>query len=293
MNKEDISHWQDLIMTTATEVGIKVLAAVAFWVIGRWLIGVAVSMVRASLERQKVDPTVLRYVGSIVTVTLNVLLVIGILGYFGIQTTTFAALIAAAGVAIGMAWSGLLAHFAAGAFLVVLRPMKVGDFVTVAGVTGTVTELGLFTTVINTPDNVQTIIGNNKVFSDTIQNYTHNPFRRVELEVPAFRRGGSSVRHGRAAREDCHHSERAGRAEGRCRDSRFHAGRPGAGGTPVLPQRQLLAGVFRHQPDDPRSARRGWLPGADAGAERDRYPGRLNPARCPTKKPAKAGFFAG
>ena len=101
MNKEDISRWQELILTTATEVGLKVLAAVAFWVIGRWLIGVAVSMVRASLERQKVDPTVLRYVGSIVTVTLNILLVIGILGYFGIQTTTFAALIAAAGVAGG------------------------------------------------------------------------------------------------------------------------------------------------------------------------------------------------
>ena len=182
MNKEDISRWQDLILTTATDVGLKILAAVAFWVIGRWLIGVAVSMVRGSLERQKVDPTVLRYVGSIVTVTLNILLVIGILGYFGIQTTTFAALIAAAGVAIGMAWSGLLAHFAAGAFLVVLRPMKVGDFVTVAGVTGTVTELGLFTTVINTPDHVQTIIGNNKVFSDTIQNFTVNPFRRVDLK---------------------------------------------------------------------------------------------------------------
>jgi len=182
MNKEDISRFQDLVITTATDVGIKVLAAVAFWVIGRWLIGVAVNMVRASLERQKVDPTVLRYVGSIVTVTLNVLLVIGILGYFGIQTTTFAALIAAGGIAIGMAWSGLLAHFAAGAFLVVLRPMKVGDFVTVGGITGTVTELGLFATTINTPDNVQTIIGNNKVFSDTIQNYTTNPFRRVELK---------------------------------------------------------------------------------------------------------------
>ena len=182
MNKEDVSHWQDLILTTATEVGIKVLAAVAFWVIGRWLIGVVVNMVRASLERQKLDPTVLRYVGSIVTVTLNVLLVIGILGYFGIQTTTFAALIAAGGIAIGMAWSGLLAHFAAGAFLVVLRPMKVGDFVTVGGITGTVTELGLFATTINTPDNVQTIMGNNKVFSDTIQNFTTNPFRRVDLK---------------------------------------------------------------------------------------------------------------
>jgi len=182
MTEQDISRYQDIIATTATDVGLKVLAAIAFWVIGRWLIGVAVGMVRAALEKQKVDPTVLRYVGSIVTVTLNVLLVIGILGYFGIQTTTFAALLAAAGVAIGMAWSGLLANFAAGAFLIVLRPFKVGDFVTVAGLTGTVTEIGLFATTINTPDNVSTVVGNNKIFGDTIQNFTHNPFRRVDLK---------------------------------------------------------------------------------------------------------------
>ena len=182
MTEQDISRYQDLIVTTATDVGIKILAAIAFWVIGRWLIGMVLSMVRASLEKQKVDPTVLRYLGSVITVTLNVLLVVGILGYFGIQTTTFAALIAAGGVAIGLAWSGLLANFAAGAFLVVLRPMKVGDFVTVAGVTGPVTELGLFTTTVNTPDNVQTIVGNNKIFSDTIQNFTVNPFRRVDLK---------------------------------------------------------------------------------------------------------------
>lgn len=182
MTGQDISRYQDLLLTTATDVGLKILAAIVFWVVGRWLIGVAVGLVRASLERQKVDPTVLRYLGSVITVTLNVLLVIGILGYFGIQTTTFAALIAAAGVAIGIAWSGLLSNFAAGAFMIVLRPMKVGDFVTVSGVTGTVTELGLFTTTINTPDNVQTIVGNNKVFSENIQNFTVNPFRRVDLK---------------------------------------------------------------------------------------------------------------
>jgi small conductance mechanosensitive channel len=182
MTEQDISRYQDIFITTATDVGIKILAAIAFWMIGRWLIGMVLGMIRASLEKQKVDPTVLRYVGSVVTVTLNVLLVVGILGYFGIQTTTFAAMIAAAGVAIGMAWSGLLANFAAGAFIIVLRPLKVGDFVTVAGVTGTVTELGLFTTTLNTPDNVQTIVGNNKVFGDTIQNFSVNPFRRVDLK---------------------------------------------------------------------------------------------------------------
>jgi small conductance mechanosensitive channel len=177
------SKYQAIVTQYAADVGMKVLAAIVFWVVGRWLIHVAVRMVQGSLERQKVDPTVLRYVGSVITVTLNVLLVIGILGYFGIQTTTFAALIAAAGVAIGMAWSGLLSNFAAGAFLIVLRPFKVGDFVTVGGVTGTVKEIGLFATALNTPDNVVTMVGNNKIFSDTIQNYTANPYRRVELKA--------------------------------------------------------------------------------------------------------------
>lgn len=183
MDSQELSRYRELAIQYASEFGIKVIAAILFWVIGRWLIGLAIRLVRNALEKQKVDPTVLRYLGSVISVTLNVLLVIGILGYFGIQTTTFAALIAAAGVAIGLAWSGLLANFAAGAFLIVLRPMKVGDFVSVAGVMGTVTELGLFTTTVNTPDNVQTIIGNNKVFADTIQNFSTNPFRRVDLKA--------------------------------------------------------------------------------------------------------------
>ncbi|XZG71091.1 mechanosensitive ion channel family protein [Chitinibacteraceae bacterium HSL-7] len=177
------SKFQEIAMQYASEFGVKILAAIAFWVVGRWLIGLCISMIRRSLERQHVDPTVLRYVGSVVNVTLNILLVIGILGYFGIQTTTFAALIAAGGVAIGMAWSGLLANFAAGAFLIVLRPFKVGDFICAGGVTGTVMEIGLFATTLNTMDNVQTIVGNNKIFSDNIQNFTANPFRRVDLKA--------------------------------------------------------------------------------------------------------------
>ncbi|RJG13259.1 mechanosensitive ion channel family protein [Pseudomonas cavernicola] len=162
---------------------IKILSAIAFWVIGRWLIGFAVGLVQKSLGRQKVDPTVLRYVGSFITVTLNIILVIGILGFFGVQTTTFAALLAAVGLAIGMAWSGLLANLAAGGFIIVLRPFKVGDFISAGGVTGTVVEIGLFVTAINTPDNVLTLVGNNKIFADNIQNYSHNTFRRVELKA--------------------------------------------------------------------------------------------------------------
>jgi small conductance mechanosensitive channel len=82
---------------------------------------------------------------------------------------------------VGTAWAGLLSNFAAGAFLLVLRPFKVGDFITAGGITGTVHEIGLFVTSFDTPDNVRTFVGNSKIFADTIQNYTANSYRRVEL----------------------------------------------------------------------------------------------------------------
>jgi small conductance mechanosensitive channel len=183
MNAQDISRWQEIVLQTGSELGIKVLAAIAFWIIGRWLIGARWPLVQNALGRQKVDATLMRYLGTVINVTLNIILVIGILGYFGIQTTSFAALFAAAGVAIGLAWSGLLANFAGGVFLIILRPLKVGDFVTVGGITGTIKEVGLFTTALDTPDNVLTLVGNSKIFSDTIQNFSTNPYRRVDLKA--------------------------------------------------------------------------------------------------------------
>jgi small conductance mechanosensitive channel len=171
------------ITNAAVRVGFMVLAALAIWIIGRWLIRFVVQLVSKALTKRLVEPTIVSYVGSVVTVMLNIFLVVAILGVFGVETTTIAALVAGAGVAIGLAWSGLLANFAAGAFLVILRPFKVGDFITAGGVTGTVQEIGLFVTTINTLDNVRTFVGNNKLFSDNIQNFTANPFRRVDLEA--------------------------------------------------------------------------------------------------------------
>ena len=178
---ENVSQYQQLAVAYATEVGAKIVAVIVFWIVGRWLIGFVGRMLKRVLEKQKVDPTLMRYVGNFVAVTLNIILVVAILGYCGIQTTTFAALVAGIGIAVGAAWGGLLSNLAAGIFIVVLHPFKVGDFVTVAGVTGTIREIGLFVTSINTPDNIMTLVGNAKIFGDTIQNYTANPFRRVEL----------------------------------------------------------------------------------------------------------------
>jgi small conductance mechanosensitive channel len=164
-----------------TSVGLKILGAIAIWIIGRWLIGFALRLIGAALNKQRIDPTLARYIQSATSVLLTIVLIVAILGFFGVETTSFAALLAAAGVAVGMAWSGMLANFAGGVFLVILQPFKVGDFVTAAGVTGTVQEIGLFASIINTPDNVKTMVGNGKVFGDTIQNFSANPYRRVEL----------------------------------------------------------------------------------------------------------------
>ena len=176
----NIEAVQTFLGTTAIDVGLKVLAAIAFWVVGRWMIGRVISLMQAAMNRNHVDPTLTKYLGSIIAIALNIALVLGILGYFGIETTSFAALLAGAGVAIGAAWSGLLGNFAAGAFMLILRPFKVGDFVSIAGTVGTVHELGLFGTTLVTPDNVMTIVGNGKVFGDTIQNFSVLPVRRVE-----------------------------------------------------------------------------------------------------------------
>jgi len=178
--KMDLQRIGDVITTNLTTFGLKILGAVLVWIVGRWLINVAVRLISSVLARQHVDPTLLRYIGNIVTVALNIVLVVAILGYFGVETTSFAALIAAMGIAIGAAWAGLLANFAAGAFLIVLRPFKVGDYVKAGGVEGTVKEIGIFASTILTPDNVTTFVGNNKIFSDTVSNYSASGYRRVE-----------------------------------------------------------------------------------------------------------------
>jgi small conductance mechanosensitive channel len=177
MGNVNVGYWSDILIN----IGLKIAGAIVVWVVGRWLIGLAMRLLSAGLTRQHVEATLIRYLISFLTIALNIVLVVAILGYFGLETTSFAALLAGAGLAIGAAWAGLLSNFAAGAFLLMFRPFKVGDYILAGGVEGTVHEIGLFTTTIHTPDNVVTIVGNTKIFGDNIKNYSTNPFRRVEL----------------------------------------------------------------------------------------------------------------
>lgn len=178
MNTQDI--WQ-FISTQGAELGIKLATAIVAWVVGRWLIALARGLIGKILERgKKIDSTLAHYLKSIISVLLNIVLILAILDIFGVKTTSFAALLAGAGLAIGAAWSGMLGNFAAGVFMQVLRPYKVGDFISAGGTVGTVKELGLFATTVVTPDNVVTVVGNGKVFGDNIQNYSALPVRRVD-----------------------------------------------------------------------------------------------------------------
>ncbi|GAA5164599.1 mechanosensitive ion channel family protein [Viridibacterium curvum] len=174
----DLNH---ILLQNIVPFGTRLAGAIVLWIVGGWVIKVVKALSRRGMAARGIDSTLIEYLESAIGVTLRVLLVIALLSLFGIETASFAALIAAAGVAIGMAWSGLLANFAAGVFLILLRPIRVGDFITAAGITGTVTEIGMFATTIDQPDNVRTVVGNNKLFADNIVNYSTNDFRRVDL----------------------------------------------------------------------------------------------------------------
>lgn len=161
----------------------KIASAIALWLVGGWGIKILLGICRRSLTKGGMQHGLVSYITSVIGTTLRVFLLLSILGIFGIQTTSFAALIAGAGLAVGAAASGLLSNFAAGAFLQGLRPFKVGDYVIAGNVEGTVEEVGMLVTTIVTPDHVHTLVPNGKLLTDTVKNFSSNDYRRVELEA--------------------------------------------------------------------------------------------------------------
>jgi small conductance mechanosensitive channel len=171
------------LMAKGLEIGLKVLGAIIVWIVGSWLIRLVRNMMTRGMTAKAVDVTLIKYITSAVGILLKVILIVAIFSYFGVETTTIAGLLAGLGLAIGTMWGGMLSNLAAGAFMVFLKPFKVGDFVSAGDVVGTVHEIGMFNTTIDTPDNIRTFVGNNKIFSSNIQNFTANPYRRVDLKA--------------------------------------------------------------------------------------------------------------
>ncbi len=180
---DNLAQYNQVVIDYVSRFGLKLVGAVALWVIGSMAINAISRLAERGMMARRVDATLIRYSQGALRVVLRIALVIAVLSVFGIETTSFAALIAAAGVAIGVAWSGLLANFASGIFLRILRPFKVDDVISAGGVTGTVVEIGLFACTLNTGDNLCVTVGNNKLFTDNIVNYSANKYRRVDASV--------------------------------------------------------------------------------------------------------------
>jgi small conductance mechanosensitive channel len=169
------------LITHGVAIGLTVIGALAVWIFGSLAIRFTINLLTRALVAKEVDTTLIKYIDSAVNILLKVILIVAIFGYFGVQTTTIAGLLAGVGLAVGAMWGGMLTNLAAGTFLVFLKPFKAGDFIQAGEVLGTVHEIGLFVTTIDTLDNIRTYVGNSKIFSGNIQNFTANPYRRVDL----------------------------------------------------------------------------------------------------------------
>jgi len=178
-NIQDPDFW----MSQFSTYGIPVLKALVLLIVTMIIAGWVQRMVSKVSGKAKVEITLAKFFGNLAKYAVMVLGFVTILGVVGVETASFAAVIAAVGFAIGMALSGTIGNVAAGVLLLIFRPFKVGDVVNAAGITAKVDEVGLFTTTFNTPDNRHIIVPNGKIFGDTIENITHNSTRRVDVAV--------------------------------------------------------------------------------------------------------------
>lgn len=158
----------------------RVLIALAIFFIGRWIIRYLRKLLRRMMERRAVEASLKSFLLNLVSITLTLFLIIVIIGILGIDTTSFVAIFASAGLAIGMALSGTLQNFAGGVMILIFKPFRVGDFIEAQGQTGTVKEIQLFNTVINTTDNKTIMIPNGGISTGIINNYSKESLRRVE-----------------------------------------------------------------------------------------------------------------
>ncbi len=161
--------------------GLKVIAAVAILVIGRFAAVGVRAFVKRLLQKSRVDETLVSFIVNVSYIAMMAFVVIAALGQLGIQTTSFIAVLGAAGLAVGLALQGSLANFAAGVLMIIFKPFKIGDYIEAGGTAGVVEEIGIFTTELKSPDNKKIIVPNAKATADNIINYSAMEQRRVDI----------------------------------------------------------------------------------------------------------------
>jgi small conductance mechanosensitive channel len=163
--------------------GVKIIAALVIFVIGKWVAKKLGDVTKKVMVSREVDAALINFTSSLVYYALLIFVVIAALGQIGIQTASFVAIVGAAGLAIGLAMQGSLSNFAAGVLIIIFKPFKIGDFVEMAGTSGVVENIMIFTTVMKTGDNKKVIVPNGSILGGVITNYSANATRRVDLVV--------------------------------------------------------------------------------------------------------------
>ena len=163
--------------------GMKIIAAVVIIVVGLWISKIIKNCFVKTLQKKEVDPTLVGFFASMLHGGLVIFVVISAISKLGVQTTSFVAVIGAAGLAVGLALQGSLSNFAAGILLILFKPFKVGNFVKAGGEAGVIVEVGIFTTEMKTPDNVQIIIPNSTIMGSAITNVSAHPTRRIDMSL--------------------------------------------------------------------------------------------------------------
>ncbi len=171
------------IMDALALYGMKILAAVIILVVGLWLAKKVKGCFVKALEKREVDPTLVGFFGSMLYGALVIFIVIAAIGKLGVQTTSFVAVIGAAGLAVGLALQGSLSNFASGVLLILFKPFQAGNFIKAGGEAGIVVEVGILTTELRTPDNVKIIMPNSSILGGSITNVSAHPTRRVDMTV--------------------------------------------------------------------------------------------------------------
>lgn len=179
----DISQYKEEIITWLTVNGIDLAMALLILFIGGWFARRVGNVAQGTMESREMDVLLARFVGNLVFYALLVTVLIAALGQLGVDTTSFIAIVGTLGLAIGLAVKDNLANFASGVVLILTRPFTVGDYVTVAGVSGTVKNVTLGVTILSTPDNQKIIVPNTKITGEIITNTTANPTRRIDLVI--------------------------------------------------------------------------------------------------------------
>lgn len=256
MNIEEITETSIGLMT---QWGFKILGAVALLIVGRMVAGLIRKAIRRAMKKADADPTLIPFVSSLAYYLAVAVVIIAVLGIFGIQTTSLVAILGAAGLAVGLALQGTLSHFASGVMLLIFRPFGVGDLVEVADTTGKVEKIGIFTTTLKSVDNVMITVPNSQVYGNTIKNMNGYDTRRVDMvmgvsygddlglamddDAPSHPRGREGARGSRAA-------DRGGRARRLVGQLR---------GAPLVQDGGLLGCEVQTHPPAQGGARSCWL----------------------------------